>query len=114
MKPEDAVNGKAAILKVIQNPNNTHPYTVKRITLDVNNRLGKEGININFTRGNFLDIVKYFNLKQDPAHCFVNEIYQSSTYSYSAKTVDFIVSHIKENPDFCQEIRQSLKQKKEG
>jgi len=114
VNPSEAINGKTTIIKEVQNPNNTHPFTVKRIIQDITNKLQKNDIHIKFTSANFIEIVKYFNLKENPDYCFQNKIYKNVIFSYSVKTVDFIVSEIKKDINFCMRIREGLKEKKEG
>jgi len=111
-KDDEEVDGNCTIIKEIQNPNNTHPYNVKRLLEVVNKGLRRAGLCLNFTSGNFKDFNKYFDIKGNPNFCFTNTINKTPTFSYSSKTVDLIIESIKQEPEICTEIRQKLKTQK--
>ena len=111
-KQDEESDGNVTIIKEIQNPNNTHPYNVKNLIVQVNKQLKRREIPLNFTQGNFRDFNKYFGFKEQPEFCFVHENNAKPTFSYSQRTIDFIVNEIVKDPEICMVIRGRLKEKK--
>ena len=105
---EDA-DEKIKIVKELQDINNTHPLTVKKVVEKVKQALKKEGIDAVFNKSTFQDFIKYFNLKDDPRFCYTNKIGELPTYSYSLRVVNMIVEEYKKNPQCGHDIHNELK-----
>lgn len=93
-------NGEAGvkIIKELKDPNLTHKYTMKKLNEEINNRLLKLGININFNKFHFQLFCKKYDIKNNPKFCYINKIGSNPTYSYSIQAIDFIVNEIKKDP----------------
>jgi hypothetical protein len=111
-KATEVMDGNCTIIKEIQDPNNTHPYNVKRLMELIDKRLKREGLIMSFTCGNFTEFNNYFDFKGKPEFCFTNTINTNPTYSYSPKTVNFILAAIMEKPEICNEIRNKKRNQK--
>lgn len=110
-KQGEESEGNVAIIKEIQNPNNTHPYNVKNLIEQVNRMLLRNGISLKFTKANFNDFNKYFGFKEKTEFCFTHSNNAQPTFSYSQRTIEFIVNEIIKDPDICTVIRGRLKEK---
>lgn len=110
-KTGEETDGTCTIIKEVQNPNNTHPYNVKRLIEVVNAGLKRANLHMKFTSGNFTEFNKYFDFKGNSDFCFTNNINANPVFSYSQKTVDFILFEIAKNPGICDEIRRKKKEK---
>ena len=108
-KPEDTADEKIKIVKEVQDVNNTHPLTVKKVVEKVKQALKKDGIDSVFNKSTFLDFIKYFNLKDNPRFCYKNTIGETPTYSYSLRVVNMIVEEYKKNPRCGEYIHKELK-----
>lgn len=107
---DKSANESATIITKLQNPNLTHKLTYKAVVDLVNEKINKAGFSIKFTTQKFQLFIKYYNLKENEKFCFINSIYQNSTYSYSIQTVDFIWELIEKNPDTIYEtLKEKLK-----
>ena len=96
------------IIKEMKDPNDTHKYNVKACNAEINKRLRKLGIPLEFNNYHFGLFSKYFGLKQNPKFCYEFRVNATPTYSYSMQTIDFIVEEIKKDPEH---IIQNLKEK---
>ena len=92
--------------KVFQDPINTHPLSVKKIIEHVNRKLEKSGIELkaggvskNFTSGDWALFMKFYDLKNNRDYGYCHKVGNSEIYTYSMKTVDFIVEQISANPE---------------
>jgi len=98
------------ILKELKDPNDTHKYTAKKCNKEINKRLLKLDININFNMYNFNLFCKYYGIKENKKLCYVYKVGSQPTYSYSIQTIDFIVEEIRKNPDtIIQDLKEKLK-----
>lgn len=96
------------IIKELKNPKDTHQYTTKDCIELINKQLKikgisseKMGLNQNkcFNMYYFQAFTTYFGLKGNSAYCFKYDIHKQPSYSYSIKTVDFIVNEIVKDPE---------------
>jgi hypothetical protein len=108
VKLDENADNNAYIITKLKDPNLTHKLTAMKVVEKVNEKIMKKGLKPEFTKNKFQLFIKFFNLKEQEEYCFVNSIYQNDTYSYSQKTVDFIVDLIHKNPD---NIYETLKEK---
>lgn len=105
--------------KVFQDPRNTHPLSVRKLIEHVNKRLNKEGIILmasgeqkSFTSNDWRLFMRFYDLKHKPEYGYSHAISQSESYTYSMKTVDFIMEQIKANPgSVIDDLKALVKEK---
>ncbi|QAA34233.1 DUF3644 domain-containing protein [Clostridium manihotivorum] len=98
------------IIKELKDPNNTHKYNMRSCNNEINKRLKSLGINLKFNRYHFELFCEYYRIKENPKLCFIYKINSSPNYSYSIKTIDFIVDEIKKDPkNIIESLRENLK-----
>ena len=110
---------KGVIIKELKDPNKTHAYTMKTINKAVNNKLKNLGIVLKyngdekeFNQYHFKMFCKYFDLKSKIEFCYPHTQFAKPSYSYSQRTVDFIVDEIQKDPEnIISKIKERLKQK---
>ncbi len=110
---------KGIIIKELKDPNKTHAYTMKTINKAVNNKLKNLGIVLKyngeekeFNQYHFKMFCKYFDLKSKIEFCYPHTQFAKPNYSYSQRTVDFIVDEIQKDPEnIISKIKERLKQK---
>ena len=106
--------------KVFQDPKNTHPLSMKKVLEHVNSRLGKLRVEIKangepkeFTGNDWKLFLNFYDIKSNKELAYKQEVGQNGSYTYSMKTVDFIVERIRENPSgVIDSLKQALKNKK--
>lgn len=109
---DNSAEGKIQIIKELKDPNQTHKYTMKKVNKEINQRLIKENISIDFNRHHFQLFCAYYGLKENERFCYINTIGSVPTYSYSIQTIDFIVDEIKKDPEcIIQNLNNSLTKK---
>lgn len=112
-------NTKALIIKELKDPNKTHSYTMKKINKAVNTQLKNSGISLKykgatkeFNQEHFKLFCKYFDLKNKPEYCYPHTQFANTTYTYSQRTIDFIVDEIRKDPEnIISNIKERLRQK---
>ena len=94
------------IIKELKDPNNTHKFTTKVCIEFIRNSLKKEnivlkynGIETNFSNYHFYNFCKHYNLKNNSEFCYIHTQYTQPIYTYSQKTIDFIINELKKDPD---------------
>ncbi len=97
------------IIKELQDPNNTHKFTMRTAMKEINNRLQKAGIKFKINQYVFNLFNEVYGIKEQEAFCYVHRQYAQPSYSYSVKAIELIVEEIKKNPE---EIVERLKAKK--
>jgi hypothetical protein len=98
------------ILKELKDPNSTHKYNMRCCNNEINKRLKSLGISLKFNRYHFELFCEYYKIKENPNLCFIYKINSSPNYSYSIKTIDFIVEEIKKDPkNIIESLRENLK-----
>ena len=110
---------KGIVLKELKDPNKTHAYTMKTVNKAVNNKLKKLGIVLKyngeekeFNQYHFKMFCKYFDLKSKIEFCYPHTQFAKPNYSYSQRTIDFIVEEIRKDPEnIISNIKERLKQK---
>ena len=96
------------IIRQMQDPNDTYKYTTKKCCREINRRLKKLNIDIDFNKYHFDLFNKYFGIKENFRMCYINKMYSQPQYNYSQQAIDFIVEEIKKDPE---NIIQNLKEK---
>ena len=95
------------IVKELKDPNGTHRYTSKKVCIEVEKRIEREGLNVLY-KGEKLRTFnmfhlglfnKYYNIKDNPKWCYVYKVNTTPTYSYSQQAIDFILEEIKKDPE---------------
>lgn len=110
---EDAI----CIVKQIQDPNNTHPYSTKNCLEAINKELQKQNIPFTdlknrhkFNNYHFMLFTKFYNLKENTEYCYSHKIGNKTHCTYSNKTIDLIIREIKNNPtDIIAHLKNSTK-----
>ncbi len=106
-------NNKAQIIKEVQNPNDTHPYTTKKLCAVVSNRITRDSIPVKygdaiiekFSKYHFQLFCKYFDIKANVRWCFVHKQFNTDNYTYSIQAIDFIISELRKDCDIINTIR---------
>lgn len=106
------------IIKELKNPNDTHKYNIKDCLEAINNKLRKNGIYLIYkgketqqiNKTNFINFVKYFNLKNNERMCFVfDEKAKQPQYRYSQQAVDFVYNELIKAPErILDDLRKKL------
>ena len=86
------------IIKELQDPNNTHKYTMKNAVKEIDKRLKKLGISFSMNAYVFNLFNVVYGLKENPKFCYVHKQYSQPSYTYSMQAVEFIVEEIKKDP----------------
>ena len=98
------------IVKELKDPNDTHKYTAKKCIEEVNKRLKKSNINIEFNMYHFKLFCKYYNIKSNERLCYVYKVGSNPKYSYSIQTIELIVDEVKNNPnEIIDDIKKKIK-----
>lgn len=86
------------IIKEIQDPNNTHKFSMKNAIKEIDKRLRKEEIDFKMNAHKFNLFNVYYGIKENPGLCYIHKQYSQPTYSYSMQAIEFIVNEIKKDP----------------
>lgn len=105
---KDADTPGVKIIKEYKDPNETHKYTAKNCIKEINKRLSKNNIVLDFNMYHFNLFTKYYDIKNNSKLCYIHKVNAQPTYSYSIQTIDFVVEEIKKDPE---NIIQNLKEK---
>lgn len=98
------------IIKELKDPNDTHKYTAKNCNKEINKKLRKFGIDINFNMWHFKLFCNYYNIKENPKLCYQYKVGANPQYSYSLQTIELIADEIKKDPDnIIQDLKEKLK-----
>ena len=105
VKIDNSADASIKIVKELKDPNNTHKYTAKHCIELVKEQLIKLGItleyngnNVKFSSFHFTNFCKYYGLKENTEYCYIHKQYSTPQYSYSQKTIDFIVNELSKDP----------------
>ncbi|MFQ9979288.1 DUF3644 domain-containing protein [Clostridium cadaveris] len=103
-------NQGVKIIKELKDPNDTHKYTAKNCNKEINKRLKKIGIDIEFNMWHFRMFCSYYNIKGNPKLCYQYKVGSNPQYSYSLQTIELIVEEIRKNPNnIIQDLKEKLK-----
>ena len=94
------------IVKQLQDPNDIYKYTAKKCCSEINRRLEKLNIKLDFNQYHFRLFCNHYSIKQNTKLCYISKMFSQPQYSYSLQTIDFIVEEIKKDPE---NIIQNLK-----
>lgn len=97
------------IIKELQDPNNTHKYTMKKAIKEINGRLQNMNIDFNMNQYIFNLFNKAYGLKENEKYCYVHRQYAQPSYTYSVHAINLIVDEIKKD---AENIVENLKNKK--
>lgn len=109
------------VAKVFQDPSTTHPLSVGKLISHVNKSLKRRGIAMfasgfekSFTQNDWKLFMNFYDLKSNPEFACAHSIGSSTTnYTYSMKTVEFIVDRISECPDtIIDDLKSALRKEK--
>lgn len=101
-------DSRVKVVKELKDPNLTHKYTAKKCLSEINKRLTKLNIDMNFNSYHFNLFCKYYKIKENEKLCYVTKMFSQPQYSYSIQAIDFIVNEIKKDPE---NIIANLKEK---
>lgn len=106
VKVDNSSDKSIKIVKELKDPNNTHKYTAKHCIEIIKEQLLKRNINliyngnvVKFSSFHFTNFCKHFGLKENTEYCYIHKQYATPQYSYSQKTIDFIVSELSKDPE---------------
>ena len=94
----DAETG-VKIVKDIKDPNTSHKFTMKKCCVEIQRRLDKLNIGLDFNKYHFNLFCKYYNIKENEKLCYVSRIFAQPQYSYSVHAIEFIVEEIRKDPE---------------
>lgn len=105
--------------KVFQDPKNTHPLSTNKLIDHVNKQLAKRGVTLmaggeqkKFTSNDWKLFMRFYDLKSNRDYSYCHQIGSTCNYTYSMKTVDFIVDTIAGNPGgIIDDLKSALKKK---
>lgn len=80
----------------------------KKCCSEINRRLDKLKIGIDFNMYHFKLFCKYYDIKGNNKLCYTSKMFSQPQYSYSLQTMDFIIDEIKKDPE---NIIRNLKEK---
>ncbi len=107
--------GEVMVIKQIQDPNMTHPYSLKSVLENVVSRLEKLALEIRINKNHIQEFIAFYNLKTDPKYCFIHKNNENPVYSYSVALIDLIVNEAQKNSMcFSQIHAQILKNKQKN
>lgn len=86
------------IIKELQDPNDTHKFSMKNAIKEIEKRLHKDGIDFKMNTHKFNLFNVHYGIKENPRFCYVHRQYSQPTYSYSMQAIEFIVEEIKKDP----------------
>lgn len=115
-------DSKVKIIKELKDPSNTHNLAFSDIVEGVNRRIASEKIPFSVvikstgaTRTKFnkydLDLfIKFYELKNNQTYAYAHKTDgHAPTYSYSQRTIDFVVEQIKKDPaDVIDKLKTSI------
>lgn len=94
------------IIKELKDPNKTHNYSAKKCIEEVKKQLERNSLVLyfkgetkEFNKYFFQKFVTYYDLKGNEKYCYVYQVHDKPSYSYSRQAIDFIVNEIKKDPD---------------
>lgn len=105
---DGSADATVKIVKQMQDPNDTYKYTAKKCCAEINRRLEKRQIELQFNMYHFNLFCKYYGIKENERLCYVSKMFSQPQYSYSIQTIELIVGEIKKDPE---NIICNLKQK---
>lgn len=121
-----AKNGEipVQIIKEQRDPSNTHNYSQGKSVAEINkiikrekipfsyNDILKKEIRQNFTTGDFQLFLSFYDMKTNDRYVYEHIIGHNRQYSYSRKTIDFIIGEIKKAPEnIIKYLKQEIKKK---
>lgn len=103
---DNTSNKRIRTAKIFQDPRNTHPLSVGKIIEHVNKQLKKNGISLKasgkakaFTTMDWALFMKFYDLKHNDEYGYCHKVGNTEIYTYSMKTVSFIMEQISANPE---------------
>lgn len=96
------------IIKELQDPNNTHKFTMKTALKEINRRLLNTNVDVQINSYQFNLFCKIYGIKENKKYCYIHKQYAQPSYSYSMQAVELIVNEIQKDP---KNIIDNLKQK---
>lgn len=113
IRVDNSADAAIKIVKQIQDPNDIYKYTAKKCCSEINRKLKKININIDFNMYHFRIFCNYYNIKNNNKLCYISKMYSQPQYSYSLQTIDFIVNEIKKVPEhIIQNLKEKVKKNK--
>lgn len=104
---------KVEIVKELKDPANTHKYSFQSVITVVSEKMKKDHIHIDYSKGFNSYVLNlftdFYDIKGNPQYSYKHTIGNQEHYTYSQQLIDFIISEMKKNPDTFVE---SLKQRK--
>lgn len=105
---------KAAMIKDLKDPSDTHKYSYNNVITAVQERLKKKNIKLGYASGfnpyvlNL--IVDFYNVKQEAKYAYEHIIGNQHSFTYSQQFIDFIIAEIEKNPTgFVESLKKSKK-----
>lgn len=109
---DNSADNGIKIVKQMQNPNDTYKFTAKKCCSEINKKLEKAGVVMEFNMYHFNLFCKHYGIKENNKLCFVSRMFSQPQYSYSLQTIDFIVDEIKKDPEnIIQNLKKAQKNK---
>lgn len=110
---DNSAESNVTIIKELQDPNKTHPYTTKSAIEAIKGKLHKLNIDIRFNKYVFGLFVDYYELKGNERYHYSYSVGTTTFHSYSQQVVDLIINEIKKDPEnIVDNIKESIKERK--
>ena len=102
---------KVEIVKEMKDPSNTHKYSYQSVITVVAEKMLKENLRIDYSKGFnsyvlnlFMD---FYDIKNNPVYSYKHTIGNQEHYTYSQQFIDFLIGEIKKNQkSFTESLRQ--------
>jgi hypothetical protein len=113
IKVDNQADASVKIIKEMKDINDTHKFSAKKCIETINNRIKKEGLNVNFLGKEKFNIyhfglfLQYYGIKNNERFCYAYRVQANPQYSYSIQAIDFIIDEIKKDP---HKIIQTIKE----
>ncbi len=102
---------KVEIVKELKDPANTHKYSYQSVITVVSERMKKDHVHIDYSKGfnsYVLNLfIDFYDVKGNPQYAYRHTIGNQAQYTYSQQLIDFIVNEMKKNPiTFVESLKQ--------
>lgn len=114
VKKDNNAKTEIKICEKLKDPNDVFKYNTKKCCQEVNKKLKKLNIDINFNMYCFNLFSKYYKFKENEKLCYVTKVFSTPQYGYSYQVIDFIVDEIKKDPNIIENLKKKIKKATPG
>lgn len=107
---------RAAIIKELEDPSDTHKYSYNSVITAVKERLKKAQVTMSYANGfnsYILNLViDFYGIKDNKKYAYEHVIGNQHSFTYSQQFIEFIVNEIKKDPkNYVKSLKKSNKKK---